>query len=325
MKIKMFFINTFLLLTVVLVTSSYAEVLKGQIVSTPSRGKVLKPMLPPPKGPKKVIAVADFENKTNWHGQWSLGTGMSNQLITALINTGRFIVLEREDISGILEEQDFAQSGRTTSEGGAKIGKIQRAQILVKGAITEFATHTSDSSGGIRIEGFNRGSKSSEARVTVDIRIYDTTTSQILDSKSCTGIAEASGMAISYSAPDWGIGGSNFEKTPLGQATRQAIEQAVNFIIMRMENVKWQGKIVAVKNGVIYINHGKQSNIMVGDKFVVYKPGEALIDPDTGINLGSEMQRIGEIEVVKVEDKFSKATKVSGTGFERGDIIQYEY
>jgi curli biogenesis system outer membrane secretion channel CsgG len=311
----------------VMVPSSFAQekVLKGEVVSGPSTGQVYQPTAPMPKGPKKAIAVADFENKTSWEGQWSLGTGMSNQLITALIATGRFTVLEREDIHGILAEQDFGQSGRTVQQGGAQIGKIQKAQILVKGAVTEFATNTSDQTGGLNIKGFNIGGASSEAKVTVDIRIYDTTTSQVLDSQNCTGIAKAGGMAISYTDQDWGIGGSNFEKTPLGQATRQAIDQAVRFIVARMENVRWQGKIVSVKENVIFINHGKQSNIMVKDKFEVFKPGEELIDPDTGANLGSEETRIGEIEVVEVQDKFAKAVPVSGTGFDKGDIIRYQY
>ncbi len=315
-----------ILITSMLLTGEvFAEVLKGKLVSGPASGKVLKPTLPQPKGPKKVVAVSEFENKTNWRGQWSLGTGMSNQLITALINTNRFIVLEREDIKGVIAEQDFANSGRTTKVGGAKTGQINRAQILIRGAITEFETGTKKNAGGLRIKGFTLGGAKSQAHVAVDIRIYDTTTSQVLDSQTCVGLAKSGGMTIGYTESDWGIGTSNFQKTPLGQATRQAIEKAVRFIAMKMESVKWQGKIIKVNNNVLYINHGKQSNIQAGDKFEVYKPGEALIDPDTGMNLGSEEQLIGKIEVTQVLDKFSKATKISGTGFGRGDIIRYEY
>jgi curli biogenesis system outer membrane secretion channel CsgG len=306
-------------------TFAQEKILKGEVISSPPAEQIYRPIAPMPKGPKKMIAVADFENKTNWQGQWSLGSGMSEQLITALMDTGGFIVLEREEIQGVLAEQDFGQSGRTTAEGGAQLGKIQRAQILVKGAVTEFATNTSDNMGGLNIEGFNIGGASSEAKVTVDIRIYDTTTSQVLDSQSCTGIAKSSGLAISYTDKDWGVGGSNFKKTPLGQATRQAIDQAVRFITLRMENVRWQGKVVLVKDNVIYINHGSQSNIMLRDKFDVFKPGEALIDPDTGMNLGSEEAQIGQIEIVEVQDKYSKAAVISGSGFSKGDFIRYQW
>ena len=55
-----------------------------------------------------------------------------------------------------------------------------------------------------------------------------------------------------------------------------------------MDRVPWQGKIVDVKGDTIYINAGVDSNIRAGDEFIVYKKGEELIDPDTGISLGSE-------------------------------------
>ena len=49
-------------------------------------------------GPKARIAVARFENKTadsmNWYSP-SIGDGMADMLTTALVNSGRYIVLER--------------------------------------------------------------------------------------------------------------------------------------------------------------------------------------------------------------------------------------
>ena len=44
---------------------------------------------------KKVVAVAEFENKTNYTGQLNLGYGMADMLADALIKSGRFTVLER--------------------------------------------------------------------------------------------------------------------------------------------------------------------------------------------------------------------------------------
>jgi len=289
----------------------------------PQAQAVIPRALPAAMGPKKLIAVADFENKTNWAGQVNLSTGMAEQMITALMNTGRYTVLERDNIKGVLAEQDFGASGRATAEGGAKIGQMNRAQIMIQGAITEFGMQ-GGSGGGFNIKGVTIGGGRKQAVVGIDVRIYDTTTGQILSSKACRGVAEDKGMAVGYSDHDWGFAMGGQEKTPLDFAVRAAITQAVDFITMELSNVPWAGRVAMVKDGLVYVNAGRQSGIQVGDRFAVYKEGEAVVDPETGMTLGSETSKIGQIEVVSVEDKFSKATPVNGTGFEKNNILKFE-
>jgi len=110
----------------------------------------------------------------------------------------------------------------------------------------------------------------------------------------------------------------------MGKVTREAIEDAVNFIIYQMGTVPWEGRVVKVDTGgKIYINAGAEAGITVGMLFEVYKPDEELIDPETGLSLGREVTKIGIIQVTSVQDKFSIAAPVSGEGFARGDIIKY--
>lgn len=280
-------------------------------------------VLPAPVGPKKLIAVAEFENKTNWSGQVNLGTGMADQLITALMNTQRFIVLERQSIEAVLQEQNIGASSRVTSEGGAKIGEISRAQILIQGAITEFQESTSGG-GGFTYGGVTIASSEARAHVAVDVRVYDTTTGQILASKACKGTAVASAGSFGYADGNWGFAAGGQAKTPLDLAVRDAITQAVDFIVVELQRIPWEGRIAAVKENDIFINCGRTTGILVGDQFSVFKPGESIIDPETGLNLGSENKFFGKIEVIKVDEKFSKAVPIEGTSFERNDILKYE-
>ena len=289
--------------------------------------KVAEPMvvaIPAPIGPKKLIAVAEFENKTNWAGQVNLGVGMADQLITSLMDSKKFIVLERQSIEAVLREQDFASSGRTTGEGGANIGKITRAQILIQGAITEYEQRTSSGGGAVTVKGFSLGGSSAKAHVAVDVRIYDTTTGQILASKACKGEATSSATTFGYADSDWGFSAGGEARTPLDFAVRDAINQAVYFISLELNKIPWEGRIAMLKENYVYINCGRTTGILIGDKFSVYKPGEAIIDPETGLNLGSENTKIGLLEVVSVDEKFSKAIPVHGTGFDRNDILKYE-
>jgi curli biogenesis system outer membrane secretion channel CsgG len=77
-------------------------------------------------GPKARIAVADFEDKMSSSGQYraEYGRGMADMLATALFNTNRYIVLERQKLTYVLAEQDLGASGRIKRETAAPIGEL---------------------------------------------------------------------------------------------------------------------------------------------------------------------------------------------------------
>ncbi len=101
-------------------------------------------------GPRARIAVARFTDKT--HGRWwtnSLGDGMADQLATALFNSNRYIVLERQLLNEVLREQDLGASGRIRTDTAAPIGEIEGAELLVTVAVTEFEGNTEGAQGGL--------------------------------------------------------------------------------------------------------------------------------------------------------------------------------
>ena len=311
--------------------SSFVVFLAGLIIlSTPTdcfakkKKKASLENLPPLVGPKKTIAVMAFENKAGTVAEWNLGEGMAEMLTTALVRSNRFIVIERQAIQDVLNEQDFGASGRTTQFGAAKFGKILKSQILVRGAVTEFGMRESGGGHAFRIKGFDVGMSGSQAHVAVDIRLYDSTTGQVIDSLRCDGKASSTGLEFGYSESDWGFGTGAFHNTPIGKATAKAIDKAVYFIAIKMQGLEWEGRIIKASGGEVYINAGATGGIRVGDSFAVYRPGEELIVPQTGLSLGSEISKIGKVTVTSVAEKFSKAQVGFGSGFKTNDIVKFE-
>jgi len=94
---------------------------------------------------KKIVAVSSFENKTTWRGQVDLGDGMADQLTDALMQSGQFTVMERQQLGAVVAEQDLANSGRAQKSQSAQTGKLVNAQILIKGTVTEFQENSSGS------------------------------------------------------------------------------------------------------------------------------------------------------------------------------------
>lgn len=92
---------------------------------------------------KKTVAVFDFENDSGFRSFANLGQDFGTQLSDALVQSGKFIVLARQDLLPVMVEQDLANSDRFAKADVAKLGKIIPAQLLVKGKITEFQENTS--------------------------------------------------------------------------------------------------------------------------------------------------------------------------------------
>ncbi len=194
-------------------------------------------------GPKARIAVARFENKTadsqNWYSP-SIGDGMADMLTTALVNSGRYIVLERESLDTVLTEQDLGASGRIRSDTAAAIGEIEGAELLIVAAVTEFDGNsggTSGSLGGSRIgRAFGAiagGSRS--AHMAIDLRVVDSTTSRVLAATSVEGEAKDFnlGGALGGYTGNYALGGSlsGWKNTPREKALRDVIEAAVDYVI----------------------------------------------------------------------------------------------
>jgi curli biogenesis system outer membrane secretion channel CsgG len=281
----------------------------------------------PYSGPKKRLAVLEFDNKVSnrwWDRSWNIEERMTEMVITELMKTNRFIVVERGALDEVLSEQDLGESGRVRKETAAKVGEVLGAQVLVKGAVTEFIEKESGGAGGIMLSGIGIGGKTNTGHVALDMRLIDSTTGQILQSHRAEGKIKSSGIGGIAFFKGIAFGGTSFKKTALGKATRVSVTDAVRFVVQNMEDMAWQGRVVKVDGSKVYINAGFNMNISNDTVFTVYSKGEELIDPDTGLSLGSSLSRSGTIRVVQVSDKFSIAQTVEGSGFKRGDIVKMQ-
>ncbi|MFB0526297.1 MAG: CsgG/HfaB family protein [bacterium] len=276
------------------------------------------------KGPKKRIAVMDFEVKVP-RAHRKIGSGMAEMLTTAVYETGKFVVVERKAIQDIIKEQDLGEEGRVRKETAAKIGDILGAQVLVRGAVTEFEEKVSRGGvGGVLLKKkAGAGLTTTSAYVACDIRMYDATTGIILEATTKDAKARSVGVVLAGVLKTGDILGGGFStKTPLGKATRGCIEEIVSAIVDRMETVPWQAKIVKVSDGKVYINVGADAGVRKGEVFEVYRVGEELIDPDTGLSLGAEEAYAGKIKVIEADKKYAISTILEGEGFQRGDVVR---
>ncbi len=275
---------------------------------------------------KKRIAVFSFADKTGTAYRWwsgkPVGEGMADMLVTTLVKSGQYQVVERAEIDALLAEQDLGTSGVVTPETAAKVGKMLGVEVAVVGAVTEFGYKKSDVGGAFK--GVGLGVASVSAVVAVDVRLVNTSTGEILAADNKRVEKSKKGLRLRTRKLRF-KSRTEFDQSLVGKATREAISKVVRLIDKNMAKVPWQGKVVRAAGNKVYINAGALAGVEVGDVFVVYRPGEELIDPDTGLSLGKVETKIGKIEVTKNDIGNGKASLCvvrSGEGFQAGDIVR---
>ena len=275
---------------------------------------------------KKRVAVFEFEDKTDhrvrwWTGQ-SVGRGMADMLVTSLVKSGRYRVIERQEIEHIINEQQLGQSGMVTAQSAATVGQLLGVEIAIIGSVTEFGQQRSDTGG--RVKRIGIGVSKTGATVGLDIRFINTSTGEILTAENIR--RQKSKKGLSVSTPKFAFKNkSRFDDSLVGKATREAIEDIMKLLDDKSAAIPWQAKIITVKDTIVFINAGSEAGVQVGDVFHIYTKGEELIDPDTGISLGSLESKIGMIEVTNNSLGNGKASQClikEGSGFKKGDLVR---
>jgi curli biogenesis system outer membrane secretion channel CsgG len=265
------------------------------------------------KGPKKRVAVIKFQDKSAY-GRGRLGGAVQDILMTELSKSGLFILVSRgADMDLVLDEQDLGKSGTIKAGTGAQSGQVLGLNAIVTGAISQFGVKQKSAT---YLVG---ASKTQTAEATVDVRVIDATSGQVIYAESGNGVYEESSTQV------LGIGGTKgYDETMEGKALRAAISKFIDNLIQRVDSIEWSGKVAAVDGDEITVNAGRKTGIAIGSRMRVYGEGREVIDPDTKVSLGRKPGK--EKGEIAVSDFFGEdaavCKRVSGGGFAVNDMVR---
>ncbi len=272
----------------------------------------------PLRGARPSIAVFNFEDRATYSPD--VGQAMAEMLVTALARSGRFTVVERQEMEAIMAEQGFALSGAVDQASAAEVGQVLGVRLAVFGAVTQFGEERQEAELGAF------GVKRSVARVVADVRFVDTTTGEIVYAESFEGRETTMGLnldseVLDYSSVDrWG-------GTRIGKAAAECANKVVRYSADRLPEYPWSGTVLTVSTDApyCYIKPGADSGLVPGNVLWVYRKGPELIDPDLGISLGFEEQVLGRIQVLDAsigEGQAARCLILEGSGMARGDLVK---
>ena len=253
-------------------------------------------------------------------------------VINAVNQTGRFRLVERQMLNEVFKEQDLGDSGRFAKPSAAKIGNVLGAQYMMKVVVTDYeedvSTKRDAGAVGILSKAVGLGAVNvtkKESRVGMSFRLIDAETSELLFTKQIETYISESNRVFGGGIGGGGVGAigvfTRYLKTPLGQAIIAGINKGVYELVKQIGSLPASGRVIKAEGDKVWLNMGKDV-VTTGDVLKVKSKGEELIDPDTGISLGSDDTEIGTIRVHQAQEKYSIAYVVSTTGLvKRGDKV----
>ncbi|WP_369743004.1 CsgG/HfaB family protein [Pseudidiomarina sp. PP-1MA] len=234
-------------------------------------------------GLKRKLAVGRLTNETNY-GRSLLreaSSGQHDQKISdmftqAIANTNRFLVFERPDLNAVTAEQQL------TGQANNLVG----VDTLVIGSLTEFGRSTTGE------RGFLSSSSKQEATATVDLRLVDTNTGQVIASVSGSGnsaLEQSRTMGFGSVA---GYDGSLNDRA-IGAAVNAAVEKMLELILAK----PWSADVLASEDQLVFISGGEKQGVKPGMVFDVLTKGKVVRSPTTGGNITLPGKKVAELTI----------------------------
>lgn len=270
------FLITSLLLTLSLggVAQRKVEVVDTNLQEVKDEGLVLK----------RKVAIGRFTNETQYaKGVFydkendPMGKQALDILSSKLAASGKFLLLERSDLSTLLEE----------SKKGENVAATIGADYMIIGAITEYGRKN------IGKSGVFSNQKTQMVEAAVSVRLVDVSTGLIIYSDEAKGSAELT------TKTSMGIGGkAGFDATLSDKAISEAIGQLVENIINKCTDNSWKTYFLSYDSDAILIAGGQSQGLKEGLTFAVMTKGKQVKNPQTGIMITLPGKKVGTATVI---------------------------
>ncbi len=232
---------------------------------------------------KRKVAIARFSDETKRSNSFliddegsKLGKQASDILAARLVESGKFIMLERIDLEKVIQEQGFGQLA------AMNVG----ADYLIIGSVSEFGRGNQSEVG---VFSRNRIQK---ADATVNIRMVNTQSGEIVFSQEGKGSATIEANTV------FGVGDTaGYDASLDDKAISAAISKVISNLMENLLEKPWQAFLIKDDDGQLYLSAGASQGIKVGDEFKVLLRGKTMVNPQTGLPLEMPGKQVANIRV----------------------------
>lgn len=235
---------------------------------------------------------------------------LDGQFISALGQTRKFTLVGRSDLADLLKEQDLGESGIVDASTAAEKGKVLGAKYRVIVTVDSFL----DENKVVVIPETNRKVTRRRFQLSAQAKIYDATTSALLDSPNF----QLMKTDASSSSND-GTTTSDAKETDelMPAIARELAEKVAGGVV----DFVFPAKVLKVDEKVVFINRGQGTGIKEGEVWNVFGPLEVLKDPDTGDETKIPGKLLGKVRISAVNPSSSQGEIIEGAGIGVGSVL----
>jgi len=234
---------------------------------------------------KTKIAIARFSNESNYGRSLltdqdldRIGKQASDMLMSRLVLSGKFLVLERPDAAKLQREQQLA--------GGAS---LVGADTVIAGSVTEFGRSVGGKSG------FLSSTKVQIAKAKVDIRLVDVKTGLAYFS------ANGAGEASTESGEIAGFGSrAEYDATLNDRAIGAAISDVVDRLVQKLSDRPWRSDILEVRGTQVLIAGGERQGLRPGDTLAVLQSTGTAKSKQSGFEIALPPREVATVRVISL-------------------------
>ncbi|MFK5984949.1 MAG: CsgG/HfaB family protein [Pseudomonadota bacterium] len=257
--------------------------------------------VPSGKIPRLAVGLIKMDSTANTSAKARIHSPIfTDNMISGLSKTKRFQLIDRQEVDQLLNEQ-LAQSMTNNQDLSSAMGSLKGADYLVYGNLASISNVKKVT----KLPNSNRVYKQRFGEASGNMRIVDAHSGDIIASRKIKVT-----MVL-----------------PMVATERQVIDKLAQAyseqVVMMLMDALYPIKAAHVSNnGLVYINRGSDGGLSIGEELSIFKTGQAIIDPDTGIKLGVEEEYVGKLVITEVENARSKGEQIEGSGISRGDLLK---
>jgi len=260
--------------------------------------------------PKPRIAVLAFENISG--GEFAreitalnAGRKVSESLLVELVRSGKFDVVEREQIEKAVKEQRFSSSGLVDPSNASEIGKISGVDYLIIGTIETNVQSKATATNNLL---FIQKTNTLSMNVKIAAKLVNTTSGSVVSAEEAQGKAESKSTSNEFHK-----GEENKSLDVLfGEASKPALGRIASVFIPRAIELFKPATpkilVAAVDGNVLYLNAGENAGLAIGQRVQIAREGQPIIDPGTGKILKIRLTKLCEVTISSVDPTSAEAT-----------------
>ena len=250
----------------------------------------------------KVVAVMGVDNVSGSYYGKSAASTLQSQLETALVQSGRYSVVERSQLNYVLNELGLQRSGLIAAGTAVQLGQLTGADYTVVGKVLSAEVQPFD----VLLYAGMKGV------VKVNVKFIDNRTGTIKFAQVVKGTDTVT--EFETQSPNEGL--------LISSAVNDACSKIID-LIRSADPVT--GMVADAVRDEVYIDLGLDDGVAIGDKYLVYREGKVIRHPRTGEILTVEEEDVGLLRVQEAGSNYAVCEILKHwQDIKKGDMVRRE-